>query len=184
MHTTPPSLLERLRYPAGEDAWNQFVALYTPLLCMWARRLGETGADVDDVVQDVFAILVKKLPEFQYNPQQRFRGWLWTVLVNKVRAGRRQRVAVVPLDPHADVTDSHGSEEAEEAEYRQYLVQRTLELIHGEFQPTTWQAFQALALGEEPAAVAVKVGLSVPSVYAAKSRVLRRLRQELEGMLD
>jgi len=57
MHTTPPSLLERLRRPAEQAAWQQFVKLYTPRVCHWARRLGLAGADVADLVQDVFDAL-------------------------------------------------------------------------------------------------------------------------------
>src|SRR5688572_2723905 len=75
MHTTPPSLLERLRRPAEQAAWPQFVKLYTPLLCHWSRRLGLRDGEVEDFVQDLFVMLVRKLPEFNYQPSQRFRGW-------------------------------------------------------------------------------------------------------------
>src|SRR5260370_37897418 len=91
--TTPVSLLQRLRQPAAQAAWERFVQLYTPLLRAWAHRLGLRDGDCDDLVQDVFAVLVRKLPEFEYRPDQRFRGWLWTVLLNKYREQRR-RLAV------------------------------------------------------------------------------------------
>ena len=86
MHTTPGSLLEQLRRPGEQAAWERFVQLYTPLLCHWARRFGLQGSDAADLVQDVFAVLVEKIPEFQYDPAQRFRGWLWTIAANKCRA--------------------------------------------------------------------------------------------------
>src|SRR5262249_54749618 len=105
MDTTPASLLERLRRPQAQADWERFVALYTPLLCLWAHRLGVTGPDVDDLVQDVFAVLVQKLPAFRYDPQQRFRGWLWTILANKVRTARRPRVPVVTLDEAVPLPD-------------------------------------------------------------------------------
>jgi hypothetical protein len=76
MNTTSASLLERLRQTADPAAWERFVRLYTPLLCHWARRVGSPRQDVEDLVQDVFAVLLRKLPEFRYNPGQRFRGWL------------------------------------------------------------------------------------------------------------
>src|SRR5262245_57406077 len=76
MHTTPVSLLERLRGPEEQAAWTRFVQLYTPLLCHWAKRLGARAEEVSDLVQDVFTVLAQRLPGFQYDPQKRFRGWL------------------------------------------------------------------------------------------------------------
>ncbi len=64
MSTTPVSLLEQLRQPTAARAWPRFVELYAPLLYDWARRLGLQDADAADLVQDVFAILLRKLPEF------------------------------------------------------------------------------------------------------------------------
>src|SRR5206468_3632819 len=136
MNTTPISLLARLRHAAPPADWNRFVILYTPLLCHWARRLGASGADVDDLVQEVLTIFIQQLPEFRYDPQRRFRGWLWTILANKVRAARR-RAAVLHLDKSmaADIVDEPQGDDMEEAEYRDYLVQRVLPLIKPEFQP-------------------------------------------------
>lgn len=184
MHTTSPSLLERLRCHRREEDWERFVAFYTPLLCLWARRLGVAGADVEDVVQDVMAILVAKLPEFVYDPQQRLRGWLWTILANKVRQRHRRAVAVAPLTDSVEPVAPDWPGEADEAEYRQFVVQRALELIRGDFQTPTWEAFQAVSQGEPPAQVAARLGMNVASVYAARSRVLKRMREEVEGLLD
>jgi RNA polymerase sigma-70 factor (ECF subfamily) len=83
MNTTSASLLERLRRPVDQAAWERFVRLYTPLLCRWARKAGVPAPEVGDVVQDVFAVLVNKLPEFQYDASRRFRGWLWTITLTK-----------------------------------------------------------------------------------------------------
>src|SRR5438105_7898615 len=83
MNTTPLSLLEQLRRPAPSEAWQRFVRLYTPLLFYWVRRLGLPAQDAADVVQEVFAALVPRLPEFRYDPHRSFRGWLWTVTLNR-----------------------------------------------------------------------------------------------------
>src|SRR5438067_1653747 len=94
MNTTPVSLLERLCHADAEQAaWQQFVELYTPLLCQWARRLGLQNHDAADLVQEVFAVLVRKLPNFRYDPDRRFRGWLWTITVNKARERHRRLAA-------------------------------------------------------------------------------------------
>src|SRR6516165_5071035 len=95
MTETPISLLERLRRPASADDWTRFVKLYTPLLHRWAKRLGLDAEEADDLVQEVFAVLVRKLPEFRYDPGRRFRGWLWTVMLNKVRENKRRMDAAV-----------------------------------------------------------------------------------------
>jgi RNA polymerase sigma-70 factor (ECF subfamily) len=87
---TPASLLERLRQPGDGAAWDWFARLYTPLL-FWARRTGLQETDDADLVQEVFALLVRKLPEFRYEPGGSFRGWLRTVLVNKWRELNRRR---------------------------------------------------------------------------------------------
>jgi RNA polymerase sigma-70 factor, ECF subfamily len=188
MDTTPASLLDRLRQPAAPAAWERFVDLYTPLLCLWAQRLGVQGADRDDLVQDVFALLVQKLPAFQYRPGLRFRGWLWTVLSNKLREQRRRHPLPVQPDGGPALEELAGPDAAEaldEAEYRQYLTQRALQLMRTDFQPTTWQAFyETVAAGRPAAEVAAELGLRLDAVYTAKSRVLRRLRQELNGLLD
>jgi RNA polymerase sigma-70 factor (ECF subfamily) len=72
-----------------------------------------------------------------------------------------------------------------EAEYQQYLVGRAVELMQTDFQPSTWKACWAVVVEGKPAAqVAADLGLTVEAVYAARSRVLRRLRQELSGLLE
>src|SRR4051812_5915230 len=79
MNTTPVSILERLGQPENDRAWEQFVQIYTPLLYSWARHLGLQSHDAAELVQDVFLVLIQKLPEFQYDPAKSFRGWLRTV---------------------------------------------------------------------------------------------------------
>jgi RNA polymerase sigma-70 factor (ECF subfamily) len=72
-----------------------------------------------------------------------------------------------------------------EVEYRQQLVARALELMQAEFQPTTWKACWEFVVAGRPAAeVGRQLGISENAVHLAKGRVLRRLRQELEGLLD
>jgi RNA polymerase sigma-70 factor (ECF subfamily) len=90
-HATPASLLLRLRQADGPRAWEEFVHLYTPLLYRWARRAGLAGADAADLVQDVFALLLVKLPEFHYDRHGSFRAWLRTVTLNKWRENLRRR---------------------------------------------------------------------------------------------
>lgn len=187
MNTTSSSLLQRLRDPAAQEAWAHFVRLYTPLLFYWARRAALSEPDAADLVQDVLAALVEKLPEFTYNHHKSFRGWLRTVTLNKWRDLRRRRAAR-PVETRAGLADVAVPDPAEtfwEQEYQQHLVNRALELMQTDFQPTTWRACWEHLVRDRPAAeVAAELGISVDAVYAARSRVLRRLRQHLDGLLD
>lgn len=188
MNGTPVSLLERLRQQHEQSAWERFVQLYTPLLCHWVRRLGLRGQDADDLVQDIFTVLVQKLPEFRYDPRKRFRGWLWTVALNCCRERlRRAQIPVQAGDPEilCQATTPGVAEEVAEEEYRQYLTRQAMQLMQAEFQPATWKAFWEYVVNQRPAAaVAAELGLTENAVYLAKGRVLRRLREELNGLLD
>jgi RNA polymerase sigma-70 factor (ECF subfamily) len=188
MNTTPVSLLEKLRQPNPQDAWTRFVHLYSPLLYHWARqRFKLNGPDVEDFVQEVFTLLLQELPEFQYNAGKRFRAWLWTVSLNKHRQCLRRSMAgaCLPLDAQADLAIADQLDADIDAEYQQHVMRRALQLIQNDFEPATWQAFWECTMNDRsPQEVATEVGLSISSVYAAKSRVLRRLRTELKGFLD
>jgi RNA polymerase sigma-70 factor, ECF subfamily len=187
MNTTPVSLLERLRRPGEQAAWGRFVELYTPLLYYWARRMGLQEPDAADLVQEVFTLLVQKLPQFAYDEHRSFRGWLRKVTVNKWRekqrrASGRPGAAAGPLP---ELAGPDGAEAFWEAEYRGHLVRRALEVMQSEFQPSTWKACWETAVEGRPAAdVAAELGLRVGAVRAAKFRVLSRLREELEGLLE
>jgi RNA polymerase sigma-70 factor (ECF subfamily) len=188
MHTTPVSLLQRLQRPAEQQAWARFVQLYTPLLYYWACRLGLQAQDASDLVQDVLTLLVRKLPDFHYERGKSFRAWLRTVTLNQWRNNQRRRPVPVSSgsDPAlANLASPDDADALEEAEYRQYLVSRALQLMQVDFAPTTWKAFwEHMVAGRPAAEVAAELGIRIDSVYAAKSRVLRRLRQELDGLLE
>jgi RNA polymerase sigma-70 factor (ECF subfamily) len=175
-------LIERLRDPSAQNAWERFVRLYTPLLLHWSRRVGLQEQDAADLVQDVLIILVQKLPEFHYQPGRSFRGWMRTVLMNRWRdLPRRGRSA--PLE--SEIVMPPEADGLEESEYRLYVVGRALMLMAADFEPTTWQACWETVVGDRSAAdVAAELGITVNAVYLAKSRVLVRLRRDLAGLLD
>jgi RNA polymerase sigma-70 factor (ECF subfamily) len=191
MNTTPVSLLERLRHDAAGGcepvAWRRFTDLYTPLLYYWARRLGLQESDAADLVQDVFLKLIRKLPEFSYQRGRSFRSWLRAVLVNQWRTSQRRRVVVAAAGGDAldEVAAGDESDALGEEEYRQYVAQRALRLMQSQFQPATWRAcWLQVVDGRSAAEVAAELGISEGAAYVAKCRVLRRLRQDLDGLLD
>lgn len=186
MDTTPVTLLERLRMRGDEDAWRELVALITPLLLAWARRVGLSGDDAADLAQDVLTVLVTKLPSFDYDSARSFRAWLKTIAMNKWRE-RVRRAGVRPLESDRRVDDlaAPDAEAAWEKEYRFQLVLRAFEAIKSDFQPRTWEAcWELVVCGREPSDVCRQLNLTPHALYAAKYRVLRRLRKELEGMLE
>ena len=188
MHTTSVTLLERLREPGEQNAWARFVKLYSPLLIYWARRKGMQDTDAADLVQDVFCVLVQKLPEFQYDGSRSFRNWLRTDFFNKWRDRQRQRAAQ-PAQDHdvalADVADTEHGDGLEAVEYQRLLLDRGLELLAGDFQSSTWNAFWEHGYKGRPAAeVAAELGLTVGAVWAAKFRVVARLREDLQGLME
>jgi RNA polymerase sigma-70 factor (ECF subfamily) len=184
MDSTSVSLLEQLRQAPGEAEWDRFVRQYTPLLSYWARRLGLQDQDAADLVQEVLIVLVRKLPGFRYRPERSFRGWMRTILINKWRDGRRRRMAVA-LEGDVEPQAPGDSDTLEEREHHLYVLGRALRLMASAFEPATWQACWETVVGGRPAAqVAAELGITVNAVYLAKSRVLARLRHDLQGLLD
>jgi RNA polymerase sigma-70 factor (ECF subfamily) len=194
MTETSLSLLDQLCLHPDAAAWQRLAALYTPLLHGWLRRYEVQQSDADDLVQDVFTVLVRELPHFQRGPQAgSFRSWLRTILVNRLRNFWRSRQArplatgdsAFPqmLDQLED--PASGLSQIWNREHDLHLVHRALDAIASEFAPATLQAFRLVSLegrSEEEAAAAV--GISVNAVFIAKSRVLNRLRREMAGFMD
>jgi len=187
---TSVSLLERARRhePAG---WTRLSAVYGPLVYQWARRCGLNEADSADTVQEVFGVLARKLDD--YRGQGKFRAWLWTITRNKVRDHRRrshERAAAAGgseayerLQQLTDDAHEPWSSDDERETTEQGVVARTLELIRAEFEPTTWQAFWIATVEKRTAAeIAAALGMTKHAVHQAKYRVLRRLREEFDGL--
>jgi RNA polymerase sigma-70 factor, ECF subfamily len=188
MTNTPASLLERLRDSFDAESWTRFVSLYTPMIYSWARRIGLQDQDAVDLTQDVFTTLVQVLPSFAYDRQKSFRRWLRTVTLNQWRNKRKQWNEKMPLaagNAAEDVAIPDHVEAFWEREYQQHLVSRALAIMRADFEEKTWKAcWGVVVAGRTAAQVADELGLSVGAVYAAKFRVLDRLRQELGGLLD
>jgi RNA polymerase sigma-70 factor (ECF subfamily) len=186
MTKTPASLLERLRVSFDADAWTRFVELYTPLIYSWGRRVGLQDHDAADLVQDVFATLLQVLPTFAYDHHKSFRAWLRTVTLNQWR--NKQKRWSERIRPGTDLDQLAAPDALEafwEAEYQQHLAGRALAIMRADFEEKTWKAcWEVTVVGRPAPEVAATLGMTVGAVYAAKFRVMDRLRQELQGMLD
>jgi len=188
MVTTSTSLLERLRQSGDAQAWARFVDIYTPLIYFWVRRIGVASDDVPDLVQEVFIVLIRKLPEFQYDRRRSFGAWLRVTTENRCRDYLRRQRSNRETPNSVDSVEPSLPDDVElftETEYRQFVARRALELMRTEFQPTTWKAcWEHVVSGRSAAEIASELGISPNAVYVAKSRVLRRLREELADLLD
>lgn len=188
--STSLSLLGRVRLHENE-AWERFARLYGPLVYSWSRRSGLQDSDAADVTQEVFVILSHQIDRFdQYRSGAKFRAWLWGIVRNKLKEHGRVRRAE-PMTGHsgdrsefvADRLPSTGDPTAEQE--TKALANRALELIKTDFAPQTWEIFWRVTMvGDRPAEVATELGVSVASVYTAKSRVLKHLRTELVGLIE
>jgi RNA polymerase sigma-70 factor (ECF subfamily) len=196
MSLTSASLLERLQQGPDDDAWRRLVDLYTPLIHGWLRRHASLQAgDADDLTQEVLALLVRGLPSFQHNQRAgAFRAWLRTLTVNSLRDFWRRRRARPwgaagggdPARLLEELADSDsGLSRRWDEEHDRHVAAALLERVRGEFTPSTWEAFRQVALeGRSAAEVAAALGLTANAVFIAKSRVLRRLREEGRGLID
>jgi RNA polymerase sigma-70 factor (ECF subfamily) len=185
MTETPVTLLDRMRRQPNEGAhWERFVRLFTPILSRWANRLGVSASDTDDLLQETFTLLIKKLPVFDYDAQRSFRAWLWTVFRHHFLAWRKRQAN---LQKYAEVeVDSLPSPDPNiavvEAEYRYQLLDRALKLVRTDFPDPSWQIFWQCAVEGKPGIeVAKHFGVSPNAVYLIRGRVLARLREEITG---
>ena len=194
MNTTSESLLFRLQYHAQEDAvaldqsaWETFVGLYTPLMFYWARKAGLRQADAADLVQDVLAIVFRRLPDFKYDRQGSFRGWLRTITLNQVRDRKRKKALPIAYASQSQIAESVSVPQAEsiwDLDYGRMLLKQAMDQMECDFEPLTWQAL--LSVMKEDLSVnqaAEKFEVSPWTIYSARSRLIRRLREQLEGML-
>src|SRR5262249_30723483 len=132
---------ERIRNPREDQAWDRFVSLYTPFIFSLARRAGAGRDEAADLVQDVFLLLTKKMVDFKYDAQRSFRGWLRTVVMNRLHeTARRKSPPAHVIASEFDLAETTGIDSIEETEYRSHLIARALEIMQNEFAPTTWKA--------------------------------------------
>jgi RNA polymerase sigma factor (sigma-70 family) len=192
MMQTSVSLLERLRTQPDEPAWRCLHDLYRPLIRHWLLRDPTLRDEADDLVQEVLAVVVRELPQFQRERTGSFRCWLRTITWNRLQAfrqSRQHRPQLLASDSEFSVLmqleDPHSALSRQwDEEHDRHVIRRLLELIEPQFEPVTVQAFRRVVFdGAKAALVATELGISINAVLLAKSRVLKRLRQEGEGLI-
>lgn len=190
---THESLLLRVKNPRDHDAWEQFSRVYRPVVYRLARGRGLQDADAQDLAQKVLMAVSLALPDWEKSScGDRFRHWLRRVAKNAVlnALSRQPRdrasggtTAIELLarheDPNRDVA------EAIDLEFRRQLFRRAASIVSQRASPSNWKAFCLTMIdGQTSEAAARQLDVSVGTVYAARSRIMRRLREaveELEG---
>ncbi len=188
---TRASLLVQIRDGSNHAAWHEFVNLYGPVVYRFARGRGLQDADAADLMQDVLRSVSSAIGRLDYDRQQgTFRGWLFTITRNKVfnfLSARRIRPRGTGdtnthqlLDAQPDSSDGNN---VWELEYQRRVAALAMDRIKPEFQENTWRAFWLTAVEGSAAPDAAKqLRLSPGAVYVAKSRVLARLKIEVESL--
>lgn len=189
--STHGSLLVRVRNTDDHEAWANFVQVYAPVVYRYVRRRGLQDADAADVTQEVLRRVAAALQEFRYDRSRgSFRGWLFTVTRNALQnflISARRRAATLSryARQRLEQTPEPEPEETEiwNEEYERQLLAEAAASVKPRCSEKTWQAFWGTAVeGKSPQEVSQALGLSVGALYVAKSRVLAKLRTEIEMM--
>lgn len=188
---TRPSLLLRLRDSGDAEAWRLFLEAYTPLVYAYCRRRRLQPADIADVTQEVMAQVMRSIVAFSYQRDRgRFRDWLGTVTRTKLlrflradaRAGKGSGAEV---DELARQAADPGSDTLWNEQFQARVLEVALERTRTVFEEATWKAFERNWKDRRPAPeVAEELGVPVESIYVAKSRVLKRLRAEVDALTE
>jgi RNA polymerase sigma-70 factor (ECF subfamily) len=188
------SLLVRLRDARDDGAWSQFVELYAPLVYGFARKHGLQDADAADLTQDVLQAVSGGIRRLDYDSKRgTFRGWLFTVVRNKLRdflaAQKRPGRATGDADAQRQLQELPARDEDQSAwwdqEYERRVFDWAAEQVRGVFSESTWRAFWQTAVeGKTGPQAARELRMSVAAVYLAKGRVMVRLKEIIRETLD
>jgi RNA polymerase sigma factor (sigma-70 family) len=189
---TSVTLLGRLRARQSDPAaWAEFVARYEPLISAWGRRWGLQDADTHDVTQTVLLRLAERIGAFQYDPTRSFRGYVktlaryaWLDLMDlKRRPGANGSGDTGVLEALDHVTARDDLSERLADEFDRELYERAADAVRARVEPHTWEAFRLTGLdGLSGAEAAGRLGMGVATVFKAKSKVQKMLRDEIQRL--
>ena len=185
---TSASLLIRVRDPADQSAWHEFVEIYRPIILRLARQKGMQEADADDIAQLVLVAVSKAVEQREHDPKRaKFRTWLQRVahnaILNALMRGKPDRgsgdsALLAMLNQHASHTGPDSS--LLQLEYRREVFRWAARQVRKEFQQDTWDVFWFTAVeGRDVEVVAKEIAKNRGSIYAARSRVMRRIQEKV-----
>ena len=186
---TKSLLIANIQSPENREAWDEFVQIYRPVIYRMARRRGMQDADAQDLSQDVLMRISKSIETWVPQEGVRFRHWLRKVASNAIFT------AVTKSKPRGIVNGSAAeqilaetpeisavaSELQDECLREQYL--RAAAIVKQDVSPATWAAFeQTVIQGHSCEDAAESLGKSLGTIYAARSRILKRLQVEVQRL--
>jgi RNA polymerase sigma factor (sigma-70 family) len=182
---TSITLLELVRqHPKDREAWDRFVRRYRPKIYAWCREWGLQEADADDVAQDVLVKLTDKMSNFRYDPSRCFRAWLktitqhaWSDLITSRYRGVEGKLIpmLTSLEARADL------EKRIEETFDRELLDLAIVRVQERVAPPTWEAFRLTAMERRSGVEASHIlRIPVASVFVAKHRVQKMLKQEID----
>lgn len=202
MIDTNETLLDRIKKTDAHDAWQEFYAKYWSPILRYARKLGLSPTQAQDVLQETMVALMRTLPEFNYDRRKgRFRNFLLTIVHRQSLAALRRARRTSnhdSLDSHApwpekrplaEVLSAPLSQiELDEAErrWRESLVEDALASLREDktLDQRTCRIFQAYVIDNQSAqAVAKEFGVQENVVYQIKNRLVRRLQTNVARMM-
>lgn len=185
---TRDSLILRLPTAGDAAAWQEFAAIYEPLVFRFARRRGLQDADARELVQNVFIAVARAVSFWRPDPARgKFRAWLFRIarnqlinMVNKKHVGLGSGRTSTWLSLQ-QVAETCSSADECDLDYRRELFRSAAMIVRRDIQGTTWQAFWLTSVESIPIEEAARqLNMSTSAVYIARCRVLHRLRQVIE----
>ena len=189
---TRQSLIGRVKHAGDSGAWSEFTSIYRPAVLRFALRRGLQLADAEDVTQRVFVSVARAMNDWEASDERgSFRAWLLRVTKNAVINAITRQPKVRPtggtsaLEMLGQEADGKSLENELDWEYRRAEFRRAASDVQAEFESKTWEAFWLTAVEEQSIAdVATQLGKSTGSVYATRCRVLKRIKQRVEQLLN
>ena len=191
--STSTNLLE-LVVEGDQEAWRRFVSIYGAFIYARCRRAGVLPHDSADLVQDVLKRVLKSISTLRRDePGQGLRPWLRTISTNVIVDHFRKRtkergalgndVSCGMLDDFPSPWDEDSNSWATTPDVV-LVLRQAMECVKIDYEEKTWQAFWRTVVEEQPTAeVAIALGLAQGTVRQARYKILKRLREELEGLL-
>lgn len=185
--STSLTLLGDLRV-GGATAWRTFLHLYTPLVAAWCRKAGLQEADASDICQEVFQGVNAGITGLQFGPDHSFRGWLWTITrrclsrhFERCRNGVNAVGGTDTMVLMGSVPDWIREESASGIkDGAGEVLMRAAEMIRGDFEERTWQAFWLSTVENMPPdEISLRLSMTANAIRQARFRVLARLREFL-----
>ncbi len=181
---TRPSLLLQIRDLNNRAAWESFVETYGPLVYSYAQSKGAQDADAADITQEVFRRISSAIQKFEYDPQRgMFRAWLRTITRNAlINCQRKQQtgrgVGGTEVLRSLELLSEEDDNEDWEREYELQMLRHAIRRLKPEFSASHWKAFELTVFeGRKAAEIVSEVGMSLGTIYVAKSRIVARIKQ-------